>query len=447
MEFLWNVLCVACKDVRDRGYHVAMTDSADALAPLIRRPSSAEEVARIVRSATAGSVPITVVAGGHGPWSHEPAAGIRIELGDIAGIDIDGTTVSIGGGALWGDVASALAPQGLALSSGDTATVGVGGLTLGGGIGWMVRSWGLAADQLVGAQVVTAAGEIVETSADAFPDLFWALRGGGGNFGIVTRFDFEAHPLPGLAFAENVIDGDPAPVLRATRDLMREAPRELTVTYMDVPAMDPSAPAGARLSAVWSGSEPELLRAALKPISGIDGVRTEVTTPPYRDILLEMPQPEGDEQAAPPGFIGGNGLYAELDDELIGRLIAFRTTFPASVVFLRSLGGAFGDVPQENTAFPARSATWFVMAGAFDVPGLIDDEKRAAAMADWRAIEAGRLAEYGNFAAAEHAEAVPGMFTEAAYERLRTVKARWDPHNVFRRNHNIPPHAEGMPEG
>jgi hypothetical protein len=265
------------------------------------------------------------------------------------------------------------------------------------------------------------------------------LRGGGGNFGVVTRFDFLAHELAGIAFAESVVDGDgdEAVMLRAARDLLRDAPRELTVTYMDVPPMDPSAPAGARLSAVWAGPEPERLRSVLAPIAALDGVRTDVTTPAYRDILLEMPQPEGDAAAGPPGFIGANGLFAELDDALIDRLIAFRRAFPASVLFLRSLGGAYGDVPQEQTAFPARAATWFVMAGAFDIPGLIDDEGRMRAAAAVGDIAAGRLAEYGNFADTERPNAVPGMFDPAAHDRLREVKRRWDPQNLFRRNHNI----------
>ncbi|WP_223628398.1 FAD-binding oxidoreductase [Microbacterium sp. EST19A] len=413
-----------------------MADITDAAASSVRRPSTPEEIAAIVVEAAKGAVPLTVVSGGHGPWSHDLADGIRLDLGALSAVEVDGTTVHIGGGAVWGGVATTLAAHGLAISSGDTASVGVGGLTLGGGIGWMVRSWGLAVDQLVGAQVVTASGQIVETSAEAHPDLFWALRGGGGNFGVITRFDFSAHPLPGIAFAENVIDGDAAPVLRAARELLREAPRELTVTYMDVPAMDPSAPAGARLSAVWAAPDPDRLRAVLEPISALDGVHTEITSPAYREVLLEMPEPEGEEQAAP-GFIGGNGLYAELDDALIERLVAFRLAYPASVVFLRSLGGAFGEVPQEDTAFPARSAKWFVMAGAFDIPGLVDDEARASIRSDWSGIQAGRLAEYGNFADTERPEAVPGMFTEAALARLREVKATWDPQNVFRRNHNI----------
>jgi FAD/FMN-containing dehydrogenase len=417
-----------------------MADSDVASVPSVHRPRTADEVAEIVRLASREAVPLTVVAGGHGPWSHAPAAGIRLELGELTDIEVDGTTVRIGGGAVWGDVATALAAHGLALSSGDTASVGVGGLTLGGGIGWMVRAWGLAVDQLIGAQVVTAAGEVVEASAAEHPELFWALRGGGGNFGVVTRFDFVAHPLSGIAFSESVVDGDATAVLRVARELLRDAPRELTVTYMDVPPMDPSAPAGARLSAVWAAPEPDRLRAVLESVSALDGVRTEVTTPAYRDVLMEMPEPEpkeGEEPPAPPGFIGGNGLYAELDDVLIERLVAFRRSYPASVVFLRSLGGAVRDVGQEDTAFPARTANWFVLAGAFDVPGMVDDDTRAAIESDWREIEADRLAEYGNFADTERPDAVTGMFSEAGFARLRATKAVWDPQNLFRRNHNI----------
>lgn len=424
-------------DVGGADYSVGMADDSVAPVPSIHRPRTVTEVAEVVRLASRATVPLTVVSGGHGPWSHGPAAGVRLELGELSQVEVDGSTVRIGGGAVWGDVATALAAHGLALSSGDTASVGVGGLTLGGGIGWMARAWGLAVDQLIGAQVVTATGEVVEASADAHPELFWALRGGGGNFGVVTRFDFAAHPLPGIAFSESRIDGDETAVLKATRDMLRDAPRERTVTYMDVPPMDPSAPAGARLSAVWAAPEPDRLRAVMEPISALDGVQTEVTTPAYREVLLEMPAPEGEEPASPPGFIGGNGLYAELDDALIAQLVAFRRSYPASVLFLRSLGGAIRDVAQEDTAFPARAANWFVLAGAFDIPGLIDDETRAAIDADWSVIERGRLAEYGNFADTERPQAVSGMFSEDALARLRATKAAWDPQNLFHRNHNI----------
>ncbi|MGP6172128.1 FAD-binding oxidoreductase [Microbacterium sp. A204] len=403
--------------------------------PFAARPTTAVEVADLVRHAKESGLRLTVVAGGHGPWARTPAPGMRIELEVLSHIDVDDAVVHIGGGAVWGDVAAALDAHGLAISSGDTGSVGVGGLTLGGGIGWMVRAWGIAADQLIGAQIVTAAGDIVEASAAENPDLFWAIRGGGGNFGIVTRFDFQAHRIAGITLGEHTVT-DTAPALRALRDLMRDAPRELTVTYIDVPPMDPSAPAGARLTAVWAGVDPDRLRSVMGPVSHVAGVEADYSTPAYREILLGPSEPsEGADTL--PAFIGGNGLFADLDDELIDRLIDFRSTHPASVVLLRSLGGAYSDVVQESTPFPARSANWFVMAGGFDVPGLVDDATRERISADWGRIQERRIAEYGNFAVTERTEAVPGMFTESALARLREIKAKWDPENLFRRNHNI----------
>ncbi|HWS49630.1 MAG TPA: FAD-binding protein, partial [Microbacterium sp.] len=254
------------------------------------RPISVDEVASLVRRAQQESLALTVVSGGHGPWSRDPGApGLRIELGALADVRVEGTRVSVGGGATWGAVAAVLAEHGLAISSGDTSSVGVGGLTLGGGIGWMVRAWGLAVDQLVGAQIVTASGDVVEASENAHPELFWALRGGGGNFGIVTRFDFEAHRLPGIVFGEYAVSGDAATVLRVAREVLRGAPRELTVTFMDVPAMDPSAQAGASLNAVWAGSDPEQLRAVMAPVAALAAVTEKISTPRYRDILMAMP--------------------------------------------------------------------------------------------------------------------------------------------------------------
>jgi len=398
------------------------------------RPQTPADVAALVRRARDGAQPVTVIGGGHGPWSHAPHPGVRIELAALDGVEVRGGTVSVGGGATWGAVAEALAEHGLVISSGDTASVGVGGLTLGGGIGWMVRAWGTAVDQLIGAQVVTAAGEVLEASETENADLFWGLRGGGGNFGIVTRFDFAAHPLAGIVHADIPIAGDAAAALRAARDVMADAPRELTVTYMDVPAMDPSAPAGARLAAVWAGPDADALRAALGPLADLPGAA--ITTPRYRDILMEMPEPpEG--AGPPPGFLGGNGLHSRLDDALIDRLVAFRATHPASVVFLRSLGGAFCDVPQEATPFPARDAQWFVMAGGFDVPGMLTDAQRDAVRADAATIQGGRLAEYGNFIPEERTAGIAGLHDDAAIARLRELKARWDPQNIFRRNHNI----------
>lgn len=415
-----------------RHYHSGVGDP-----DVIVRAGSVEDVRTAVRWAAGQHVPIVVRGGGHSAWGSVPG-GLTLDLAALTDVEVDGTLVRVGGGATWGHVASVLAEHDLGISSGDTASVGVGGLTLGGGIGWMVRAWGLAADQLVGAQLVNASGDVVDVTDAAHPELMWALRGGGGNFGVVTRFDFRAHPLPAVVFATLNVSGDARPILRAVRDTMREAPRELTVTFMDVPAMDRSAPAGATITGLWIGDDEDAARRALKPLMRTDGVSEasfEVTR--YPEILLDMPAADPD--APMPGFVGGNTLLHELNEDAIDRLVAFREANAASVLFLRSLGGAFADVPQERSAFPARDASWFAMAGAFDMPGLIDDDSRPAVLAAWDAIEALGSGVYGNFSTTTDSFFAAKMFAPATMARLAAVKGEWDPTNVFSRNHNVLP--------
>jgi FAD/FMN-containing dehydrogenase len=406
---------------------------------LIVRAADVDDVRAAVAFAAAASLPIGVRGGGHSAWG-TLSGGVVIDLAALDAVEVDAPArrVRVGGGATWGKIAHVLADAGLGLSSGDTASVGVGGLTLGGGIGWMVRAWGLAADQLVGAQVVTASGDVVETSAAENAELFWALRGGGGNFGVVTRFDFAAHDLDGVVFARLQAGADAGAVLRVLRELLRDAPRELTVTYMDVPPMDPSAPAGATITACWIGTDVAAARAALAPLLAVPGiVEDEVAVHRYPDVLMEMPAYDPDQPA--PGFVGGNTLLAELDDDTLGLLTRFRAARPAAVLFLRSLGGAFSDVGQDETPFPARSATWFAMAGAFDVPGLLDAEGAESAQRDWADIEARGLGSYGNFSATPDQTWVPRMYPPSVRARLAAAKRVWDPANLFRYNHNVPP--------
>ncbi len=406
------------------------------------RAATVDDVRGALRYASAEHLDVMIRGGGHSAWGGVPG-GLTLDISALDDIQIQGTRVRIGGGAQWGAVAHALAERGLGISSGDTASVGVGGLTLGGGIGWMVRAWGLAADQLVGAQLVTVRGEVVEATDASHPELLWALRGGGGNFGVVTRFDFEAHHLGGVVHAVYGIEGDARPILRALRDLMASAPRDLTLTYMDVPAMDPSAPAGASITAVWIGTDEDAARRALAPLAGAPGVaEREFGVQEYPDVLLEAP--EFDPEQPMPGFVGGNALLTVLDDDAIERIVTFREQNPASVAFLRSLGGAYGDVAQDDSAFPGRAATWFAMAGAFDVPGLLDDAARAAALAAWEAIEAKGCGVYGNFSVSADAEFAERMYPPATMERLAAVKREWDPGNVFCRNHNVKPAPNGQ---
>jgi FAD/FMN-containing dehydrogenase len=408
--------------------------------PEILRPRDSGEVAAAVRRAAAERRVLTVRSGGHGFWKPE-AGGLTIDLRNLASIEVgepsgDGRIVRIGAGAQWGEVAAALAPHGIAISAGDTASVGVGGLTVGGGIGLLVRDRGLAIDQLRGAQLVTADGGVLEVSDTENAELFWAVRGGGGNFGIVTRLDFAAAPLEGVLAGELSVDGDQAELLRAVRDTLETAPRALTVTYMDVPPMDPSAPAGARLAVTWAGTDPAALAAVLQPIMSVDGVQGEAVRIAYGDALITMPH---DVDEPNPPMLSVNGLFAELDDALIDRLVAFRRAHAAAVVFLRSLGGAHGDVAQDASAFPARSASWFVMAVAFDIPGLLDDAEREKARSELAAIAQGRLAAYANFADPSSNPDAAVFSEPEAWARLRALKAKWDPQNLFAGNHNIPP--------
>jgi FAD/FMN-containing dehydrogenase len=403
---------------------------------VIVRARSVSDVVAAVRHAAHAGLPVAVRGGGHSAWGSIPG-GLLVDLSPIDQIEIDGTTVHLGGGATWGDVASTLAEHNLGISAGDTASVGVGGLTLGGGIGWMVRAWGLAADQLVGVQLVTATGEVLEVSAQSHPELFWALRGGGGNFGVVTRFDFIAHPLPGIVWATLTLDGDSRPVLRALRDLMRVAPREVTATYMDVPPMDPNAPAGATISALMIGDDVDHARQMLAPLIELDGVSiVDIEVKPYRDILLEAPAAE---PGAPmPSFLGGNILTSDLDDALIDQLASFREAYPMSVLLLRTLGGAVSDVAQSDSAFPVRDAEFFAMAAVFVIPGM-PEPPRELVEQQWDAIEARGSGAYGNFATSADRSFADKVYPPDIRARLAAVKREWDPQNLFSRNHNVQP--------
>ncbi len=404
---------------------------------VVVRASSVDDVRAALRYAAAERLDVMVRGGGHSAWGAVPG-GLTLDLAALDAVVVDGTLVHVGGGATWGVVARTLADLGLGVSSGDTASVGVGGLTLGGGIGWMVRAWGLAADQLVGAQLVTAGGHVLEVSETSHAELLWALRGGGGNLGVVTRFDFRAHELRGVVFATLDVAGDARPMLRTLRETLRTAPRELTVTYMHVPPMDPSAPPGATITACWIGDDESAARAALAPLLALEGVTESVlAATAYPDILMDAPPVDPDQPM--PGFIGGNTLLNELTDEAIERLVSFREANEASVLFLRSLGGAFGDVPQDSTAFPARGATWFAMAGAFDIPGLVHDGNRSQILGDWDAIAALGEALYGNFSPSTDPGLVTLIYPPEAMARLAALKREWDPQNIFCRCHNVRP--------
>lgn len=368
-------------------------------------------------------------------------------MGALDGVEVDATAepsaggdrlVHVGGGATWGEVAATLASHGLAVSSGDTRSVGVGGLTLGGGIGWLVRCWGLALDQLVGVQLVTADGQVLELSASAHPDLFWGVRGGGGNLGVVTRFDFLAHPLPGVVHGRISLDGDDLPALvRAFRDVMRAAPPELNGSLVRTPSMGPDMPGQTVFELAWAGVDESAARAAFAPLLGLPQVTTaEVGAIDYPDLLQEAPMaPAG---MAMPTIVDENGWFEALDDDVVDALVAASDAAGAGMLLVRWLGGAFGDVDPGATAVAFRNAEAFVVTAGFLPPGSPDAEaaRLKGVLAPYAELS---LGAYGNFTNSVAPGLPERMYPPATLSRLRALKQEWDPGNLFSRNHNVVP--------
>jgi FAD/FMN-containing dehydrogenase len=397
------------------------------------RPETTDEIAEALRFAAAESMPVSIRSGGHGASIFPNPGGIVIDLGNFASIDVeDDGLVRIGGGATWGVVAETLEKHGLGLSSGDTRQVGVGGLTLGGGIGWMVRERGLALDQLVGAQLVTATGEVVNANEQTNPELFWALRGGGGNFGIVIEFTFQAHPMDGVVAGSIALDAERLPeVVRAWRDVMRAAPEQLNVTLVSFPSFGPDIPAGAQLLVCFAGNDQTSADAAIAPLLALPGAGVSTIVPKrYSEVLEDATPP-------PPGtIVGENGFVPELSDEAIDAIIASREAMLPSVLMMRSLGGAFSRVAPDATAFPHRDAEAWVFIGSF-LPLDADAEAIAEKASHWSTAAEFVTGTYGNFRQNSTAEIVARMYPGGTADRLHAVKRDWDPQNVFRVNHNV----------
>jgi FAD/FMN-containing dehydrogenase len=402
---------------------------------LLVRPTTPQEIGAVLRWASAENIDVAVRSGGHGGWVPVPG-GLLVDLGAFDQVDVaEGGIVRVGPGALWGDVADALAPHGLALSSGDTRTVGVGGNTLGAGVGWLVRSVGLAADQLVGSQVVTADGRVVTASADENPDLFFGIRGGGGNFGIATRLEFRAAQLGSVVFGTAPIDREHlAGAICGIRDAMRSAPRALGVTVVHPPPMGPALPP--MVVMLWAGDEESAARAALGPVLAAEGVgEADLNVMPYATTLAPPPP-------LPPGplprMTSANGLFASLPDATIERAVATLGEHPATLFEVRFLGGALGDVPPDATALGWRDAEALVHWISFLPPDASPGDIAAAAAA-WAPVGRDADALCGTFTDETGPELVERMYPPATLERLRVIKRTWDPGNLFRRNHNILP--------
>jgi FAD/FMN-containing dehydrogenase len=409
----------------------------------VLRPASVAGVQAGVRFAAAEGLTLSVRGGGHSfPGFGTNDGGIVIDLGALADVEVvddQGHVVRIGGGATWGRVAEALAPHGLAISSGDTKSVGVGGLTLSGGIGWKVRKHGLALDNVVAAEVVTAHGDVVQATSEENADLFWALRGGGGNVGIVTAFDFVAHPTTDVFFGKITFSAaEAATVLQGWGSYFRTAPEALTsnVVFANPFLGGPEAPVEIQLA--FDGDDPELAAAAIDPIRGLGTVlEDDVRLMAYADILEEgMIPPPGIGFLARSGFADGESVPA-----LLATLAEVGAAERSPIIALRSVGGAVARVPEDATAYPHRRAqVMFVTTLAGPQP--VIDAAGPAMGAIWKRLAPHTRGAYANFLSSASEEDVAAVYPAQTYRRLAEVKRDYDPDNLFSGNHNVPPTSQ-----
>jgi FAD/FMN-containing dehydrogenase len=419
---------------------VSRTVLASGMPAFVLRPASVADVQAGVRFAVGTGMEVSVRGGGHsfaGFGTND--GGVVIDLGRLDGVEVldaDRHVVRIGGGATWGRVADALAPDGLAISSGDTRSVGVGGLTLSGGIGWKVRKRGLALDSLLAAEVVTADGGLVRASHDEHADLFWALRGGGGNFGVVTAFEFRAHRTTDVYFGTiSFPAAEAASVLQGWAAYVRTAPEELTsnVVFANPFLGGPEAPVEVLLA--YDGDDTARAAEALGPIRRLGMVlRDDVALRPYAEVLEEgMVPPPGLEFSVRSGFV-----EPESAPEVVRILAEVGSAERSPILALRSIGGAASRVAQDATAYAHRSAT-LMFATTLVGPRPVVEAARPALDAVWERLAPHVSGAYANFLTGATDADVAAIFPVATYRRLAAIKRDYDPGNVFSGNHNVRP--------
>ena len=407
---------------------------------VVLRPSSVGGVQAAVKYAAASGLPLAVRGGGHsfaGFGTND--GGVVIDLSLLDAVEIlDGgwNIVRIGGGATWGQVATALQPHGLAISSGDTKGVGVGGLTLGGGIGWKVRKHGLALDSLVRVEVVTADGRVVTADEDDNAELFWAVRGGGGNFGIVTAFEFAAHPSTDVFHGRIAFPGaESTKVIHGWADYMRTAPESLTAiaVWANLFAGGPDAPV--EILVTFDGDSEQAAAAALDPIRRLGTVLADdVRLKPYEDVLEEA-------QTPPPGirFFSRNAFVDHANSEAALSILTEVGSAPGSpFLSVRSIGGAMARVAADATAFAHRHVE--LMIGTATVgPTPVIEAAMPALDALWDRLAPHTSGTYANYNTTADDADVAAAYPTDTYKRLAAVKRQYDPANLFSANYNVQP--------
>ncbi len=419
---------------------------------LIARCESPADVAAALAHAQRAGLEIGVRGGGHSyGGAAVPEGGLMIDLSRLNDVAVDPVSrrARCGGGATLADLDAATAVHGLAVTGGMISHTGVGGLTLGGGMGWLTRRCGLTVDNLLSAQVVLADGSFVHASADSHSDLLWALKGGGGNFGVVTEFEFQLHPVGpivhlGLMFWEL---GRSAAALRVARDVVDALPREAggMIVVLNAPP-EPFVPEEHRFApgialVVVGLSTPEEHESLLAPARDALAPLFEFSTPmPYTAVQQML------DGSAPWGIQAyGKSIYLdEFSDEAIdalARLLPGKTS-PMSILPIFPLGGAFTDVSDQDTAFGGSRCARFAvnMDAASPDPGTMAMDREWVASL-WDALRpfAANSGSYVNFMTEYEEDRVRAAYGPAKYDRLARIKSDYDPGNIFHRNANIRP--------
>jgi FAD/FMN-containing dehydrogenase len=412
----------------------------------IVRVADAADVARVIAVARETGLELAVRSGGHSNGGLGVSeGGIVIDLGELTSLDIDveGRTAWAGAGVTAGAYSTEAAKHGLATGFGDTGSVGLGGLTTGGGVGYLVRKYGLTIDDLLEVEIVTADGQVRRVDAEHEPDLFWAVRGGGGNFGVVTRFRYRLHEVPAIVGGMLLLPATPETVAGFIA-AAEAAPEELSTiaNVMPAPPMPfvPPEQVGklSIMGMLCYAGDAEAGQQAIAPFRALATPIADMVHPgPYPDMY----PPESDEYHP---IAAVRTMFLDRVDTAVATTILEHLqagTGQMAVAQLRVLGGAMARVPADATAFAHRKSR--IMA---NLATLYADPAERTKHEAWvtrfaDAIRQGDAGAYVNFLAIEGPERVHDAYPGGTWERLAEIKRRYDPTNLFRLNQNIPPAA------
>jgi len=422
-----------------RAVHNGLIDKRPAV---IVRAHGPDDVVAALAAARAAGLEVSVRGGGHNVAGRAVTnGGVMIDLAEMKQIDVDPSaqTVRAGGGVLWSELNDAAHQHGLAVTGGAISTTGIGGYTLGGGLGWLMAKHGLAADNLLAVQLVTASGDVLEVSEASHPDLLWALRGGGGNFGVATAFTFRVHPLQMVVggLIAHPIEAGPD-MLRFYRDSVAGCSDDFTVFAALVHAPDGSGHKVAGMVVFHTGGE-EAAEQDIAPFREWGSpLMVEIGPMPYpvMNTILDAGYPEGSLNYWLSSFT--NGITDGLIEIAAERFASVPS--PMSAILFEHFHGAVTRVGQTDTAVPHRSEGWNML-----LPSVWLDPADTAANVDWTRMTFEALkphlsgARWLNYLADDQGDDAIRAAYGPNYDRLVEVKRRYDPDNVFHLNHNIVP--------